>query len=223
VWGYHSDTTTLHLAALWPLAMLLALALLGRGRSGSTLLLVSVAFVPMLLLFAVGFVQRDLFEVRYFAGSVPALLLLAARAATASSTDCRLCGVATGVLLLSVGGGLADQQLNSKNPRLYDFRGALHQISRQAHAGDLLLYSPDYLRDNIEYYRPTVLAEPLRGSTPRPSVRGRVFLLASFLDTPTLASQTGSAVYHLRRQRGLIRTFTDGKIRIWVFGARGGR
>ena len=220
VWGYHSDTTMLRLAALWPLAMLLALALLGRGRSGKTLLLFSLAFVPMLVLFAIGFVQRDLFEIRYFAGSVPAFLLLAARGATASSSERRIWGLMTGALIASSLLGLADQQLNSKNPRLYDFRGALHQVSHQARDGDVLVYAPGYLRDTIDYYRPPMRVEPLRGRIPRPTASGRVFLLVSFLDSPKVASGTGFAVYHLRRERGLVRRVDDGKIRMWIFGKR---
>ena len=33
IWGYHANSTMLAIGALWPLLMLLALALLGRGRS----------------------------------------------------------------------------------------------------------------------------------------------------------------------------------------------
>ena len=43
VLGYHSDATMTRLVALWPLLMLLALALLGRGRSRRTALLVAAA------------------------------------------------------------------------------------------------------------------------------------------------------------------------------------
>lgn len=222
IWGYHSDATMLQLAALWPLAMLLALALLGRGRSGNTLLLLALAFVPMMLLFAAGFAERDLFEVRYFAGGVPALLLLAARGATVCSPHPRTVAAVAGLLVATVLGALADQQLNSRNPRMYDFRGALQQIDDRARSGDVVLYSPAFLRDVIEYYPLRVPTRPLLTREPRPAAVGRVFLLASFLDAPKVASQSGSAVYHLERERGLVGRIDDGKIRIWIFGRKRG-
>ena len=43
VLGYHSNATMTALAAMWPLGLLLALALLGRGRSWPTLLVVACA------------------------------------------------------------------------------------------------------------------------------------------------------------------------------------
>ncbi len=46
VLGYHSDGTMTALAALWPLGVLLALALLGRGRSWTTLLVVACGLLP---------------------------------------------------------------------------------------------------------------------------------------------------------------------------------
>ena len=80
VLGYHSNATMTALAALWPLGVLLALALLGRGRSWPTLLVVACALVPGVALFVLGQLKPFVFEVRYFIGAVPlALLLIAPR------------------------------------------------------------------------------------------------------------------------------------------------
>ena len=81
IWGYHPDSTMLRVAALWPLLMLLSLSLLGQqplgldaGAAGAR------ASARSWSLLLVGLEKRDLFEVRYFAGAVPVLLLLLARA-----------------------------------------------------------------------------------------------------------------------------------------------
>ena len=75
--GYHADGAMVQIAALWPLLMLLAFVMLGRGRSGPSMLLLGLVVVPMAALFAIGSRRSDLFELRYFCGSVPAMLLLA--------------------------------------------------------------------------------------------------------------------------------------------------
>ena len=85
VLGYHADGAMVQIAALWPLLMLLALVMLGRGRSGPSVLLLALVVVPMAALFVVGSLKRDLFELRYFSGAVPAMLLLAARVVTSTT------------------------------------------------------------------------------------------------------------------------------------------
>ena len=79
IWGYHANSTMLQIAALWPLLMLVSLALMGQRRSQSTRVVLALAFGPVLLLLLVGLVKRDLFEIRYFIGVVPMILLLLAR------------------------------------------------------------------------------------------------------------------------------------------------
>ena len=70
--GYHADGPMVQIAALWPLLMLLGFVMLGRGRSGPSLLLLGLVVVPMGALFAIGSLRSDLFELRYFSGAVPA-------------------------------------------------------------------------------------------------------------------------------------------------------
>ncbi|MCU1398075.1 MAG: hypothetical protein JWN62_1184, partial [Acidimicrobiales bacterium] len=155
IWGYHADGVMVQIAALWPLVMLLGLLLLGRGRSGPSVLLLGLVVVPMAMLFVIGSIKRDLFELRYFSGAVPAMLLLGARLVT-STTRRRVAGItAAGVLTATMAAGLVDQQLNGANPRLYDFRGALakvHEIDTNTTGGTgrpIVLYEPAYLADVI--------------------------------------------------------------------------
>ena len=159
--GYHADGVMVQLAALWPLLMLLALVMLGRGRSGRSVYLLALVVVPMTALFVVGSMKRDLFELRYFAGAVPALLLLGARVVTATVVrrGPLLLSAAVAAAALSV--ALVDQQLNGANPRLYDFEGALAEIAERAEPGDVVLYEPEYLADVVDYYAPGVDALPV--------------------------------------------------------------
>jgi len=207
LWGYHTDAVMVLLVALWPLAMLGGLLALGRGRSPSTALLVAFAAAPATVLFLVGLAKRDLFELRYFLLLVPVVLLLTAHA-VARLRPGRGARLALGLLLVSLAGGLVDQQVNSDLPRRYAFETALREVGEQARPGDLVLYEPWYLNDLVDYYAPGVTARavpeeldpallPLQGDR-------RVFLVGSFLDQPRHAERTGWARglldYHRERQ-----------------------
>jgi O-antigen/teichoic acid export membrane protein len=159
--GYHADGPMVQIAALWPLLMLLGFVMLGRGRSGPSLLLLGLVAVPMGTLFAVGSLRNDLFELRYFSGAVPAMLLLAARVVTATTVR-RMAVVVAGCALTAVMVvGLVDQQLNGANPRLYDFKGAFDHIAADAAPGDLVVYEPNYLDEVVDYYGPGLEAQPV--------------------------------------------------------------
>lgn len=219
IWGYHPNSTILRIAALWPLLMLLSLALLGQRRSASTRVVVALALGPVLILLLVGLVKRDLFEVRYFVAAVPMMLLLLARAVAGGVRRRLPAIVATAVLGLTLVAGLADQQLNPHNPRDFDFRAALEQIRKEARPGDTVLYAPDYLRDVVGYYSPGVrtqaLSEAQTHGMPR---RGRVFLLASFLDDPGIAARVGEGRHELgRKPHELVRTIKRDRVRIWEY------
>jgi uncharacterized membrane protein len=218
--GYHADATMAQIAALWPLGMLAALLLLGRRRSSAMTGLLVVTLVPVLALFAVGLQRRDLFELRYVAGVVPALLLIGARALT-TMTARRMCTrvAASTVVVVLLLGALADQQLNGTNPRLYDFRGALQEVAARAEPGDVILYNPDYLDEVVGYYAPGVEARPIGASRGKSDETGRVFLLGSFLDKPGIAKATGDALSKLEQERRLVEKFEVPQVRVWVFAS----
>ena len=217
IWGYHSGAVMSKLGALWPFAMLLALVLLGRRRSPPTVLLAAVGFIPPLLLAAMSFVQPEVFEVRYFAASIPILLLLLARAATISAASRAASAVVVGAVLTTLLVGLADQQLNTSNPRRYDFRSALTAIERRAGPRDVIVYAPRYLEDVVSYYAPALRRQPVTERLPSPNKGRRVFLVASFLDHPDVARRTGAAVWKLRRQGRLVGRIERHQVSTWVF------
>jgi uncharacterized membrane protein len=219
IWGYHANSTMLRIAALWPLLMLLSLALMGQRRSSATRVVLALALGPVLILLFVGLVKRDLFEVRYFIAAVPMMLLLLARAVAGGPRRRMPAIVATSALALTLLIGLADQQLNPNNPRAFDFRGALDQIRKQARPGDTVLYAPDYLRDVVGYYSPGVRTEALSDAEAEGMPRsGHIFVLASFLEDPGIAAQVGTGRYDLgQKPHRLVRTITRERIRIWEY------
>jgi uncharacterized membrane protein len=216
IWGYHADTTMAQIVAMWPLGMLMLLVLLGRGYSGTSMLLLSAAVVPALILFAVGFEQRSLFELRYFVGAVPVGLLLMAR--LASSTDNR--GprrLIVGLVVITLAVGLADQQLNGANPRLYDFRGALALVSAEVRPGDVVVYEPQFIGPVVDYYAAGLHAKPLDDGLRLPSRKHHIFVVGSFLDEPTSAAQVGDALHQLSKRRRKAGEFRRPNVRVWVF------
>ena len=216
VWGYHADSTMVQLAALWPLLMLLALVMLGRGRSGRSVLLAGLVIVPLAALFIVGGAKRDLFELRYFSGAVPVILLLCARVVTAITRARNVALVAAAVAAATFSAGLVDQQLNGANPRLYDFEGALADV----HARDdteraVLLYAPDYLGDVIAYYAPDLDTRPL--GSPIPDGASTVWVLASenVLDLEASSGRIGGVLAELEQDRALVSTIRRPNVRLW--------
>jgi hypothetical protein len=217
VLGYHSDATMERLAALWPLLMLLALALLGRGRSRPTVLIAASAAVPAAALFALGQLKPFVFEVRYFIGAVPLVLLLLGRAATSWSPRRATRAVAVGATLAVLAAGLLDQQFNGSNPRVYDFRGALRAVSAGSRPGDVLLYSPQYLNHVVGYYGRGIRARPLGNQLPRLRRGQHLYVLGSFLDKPAYREATARAVKRLDRRYTLVSVGSRPQIRIWEF------
>jgi hypothetical protein len=180
-------------------------------------LLVAAAGVPALALFALGQLKPFVFEVRYFIGAVPLVLLLVARAVTSWSPR-PVTHVVVGVLataLLAV--GLADQQLNGDNPRVYDFRGALRETAARAEPGDALLYTPFYLNHVVTYYAEGVRSRPLGTDVPRLRRGQRVFVLASFLDKPQYREAAARSVKQLDRRYELVAERRYPQIRVWEF------
>ncbi|MGH2776362.1 MAG: glycosyltransferase family 39 protein [Actinomycetota bacterium] len=214
IWGYHADRTMAQIAALWPLGMLGALLFLGRGRSTRTSLLAAAVVGPGLLLTAIGFFKPNLFEIRYVAMIVPLLILLVARAITNWSPHKLGATVAAAGLSLSMFAGLADQQLNGANPRRYDFRGALGEVSNLADEGDVVVYKPDMLESLVQYYAPYLDA---RRQIPEPRKGQRVFLVASFLDKPATEAQVDEVRAGLERRESLVDEMSFSNVRVWVY------
>jgi O-antigen/teichoic acid export membrane protein len=218
LWGYHAGGTMASIGALWPLGLLLVLLLLGRGSSPSSRVVAAAALVPPVLLTVLATQKPFLFELRYALPAVPFLVLLAARAIASWPRGRTASIVVTIAATVTLLGGLADQQLNGTNPRLYDFQGALSEVSSRADRGDVLLYAPTFLNNVVKYYEPGLDARPL--DTARlPAVRPgrRVYLLGSFLNMPEHHSTVRKALRRLERRASLSDRTSRSQVRVWEF------
>lgn len=215
VWGYHSAATMAAVTALWPLGILLALLLLGRGRSPRVALVAACAILPALALFGLGLAKPFLFEIRYFAGSVPLLLVLLAGAVTRWAPTRALAVAATVALAGTLGVAAADQQVNRSNPRLYDFQGALARIEDEVRPGDRVVFAPQYIAPVVGYYSASLGATPVEDGLPGKDAR-RVFVIASFLDKPAAREEVRAALTRLGRTRRVVERFRRPQVRVWV-------
>ena len=217
LWGYQPDTVTVLLSAMWPLFLLLSLVLLGRGGSRQTTVLAASALGLVTMVIVVSAFDRSLFEVRNFLLLVPLLLLLIARLVTGWIRDPRtrlfVAGGVAAVLVL----GLADQQLNQANPRLFDFRGAIHDIQADAGPSSLVLLEPTDMRFVLDYYAPELRGQPLTAPITVGREGSPVFVLASFQNDKTFFQRTNRAVGQLTFFRRLVRRFTTPQTLVWEF------
>jgi hypothetical protein len=122
-----------------------------------------------------------------------------------------------GGTLVALTAGLADQQLNGSNPRVYDFRGALNAVNARAKPGDRLLYAPQYLNTVVAYYDKGVPARPLGDKLPRLRRGQHLYVLGSFLDKPVYRAAVQKAVKRLDRRYRLVSKIKRPQIRIWEF------
>lgn len=219
LWGYHSTVTMAALTALWPVGILLTLALLGRGRSWRVAVLLAFAAVPVVILFVVGQFKPFLFEIRYFCAGVPVVVLLLARLCSSWAGRRTMGSVALGAALAaSFLFAFTDQQFSQTNPRIYDFQGALNRIQQQMRRGDELLYAPQYLNDLVGYYEPHMRSAPLTADPSRVAPHGRVFVMASFQQQPQNAHFVRSAIDRLlTAHRSQIGAFRRPQVQVWEF------
>jgi hypothetical protein len=219
VWGYHSNAAMALLAALWPLGMLFALALLGRRRQWVTTLLVAEVVVPGATMFALGMVKRDLFDIRYLSTAVPILFVLLARLVTGIPRRVVAVVAGTSLLVASLLAGLIDQQYNGSNPRVYDFRGALGAIEKQAEPGDVVLYDPIDLQEVVEYYAPHLKLVALGAHPDQPTGHRAVFVVASrsLMDGPTDTATLSRALNELRAHDHQVVHRDFANVQTWEF------
>lgn len=222
LFGYHANGVIAAAVAIWPLGLLGALVVLGRGRNRANRLLVVLIALPMLITFVASAniaPSRSLFEVRYFIAAVPALYLLLAGAVWTMTPSVLARRVFTGALLAGMTIGLVLQQTDGGNPRLYGYNAVFKQISAVAHPGDEILYAPAYLNVDVAYFEPHLRAEPVTASVAALPASGQIFVVGSFNFTGTegAGNATQRVVGELSRSRHLNAVVTAPNVIVWEF------
>jgi uncharacterized membrane protein len=217
LWGYQPETTTVLLASMWPLFLLASLVLLGRGGSRQTASLAAAAITLVVLLIAVSAFDGSYFEVRNFLLLVPLVLLLIARLVSGWISQPRTRLLVAGGVALTLLVGLANQQLNNANPRLFDFRGAIEDIKARAGSNGLVLFEPSDMRYVLQYYAPKLRRQPLSAPITAATEGSPIFVLASFQSNKTFFNETNKAVGRLTFFRTLIHRFKTPQTVVWEF------
>jgi hypothetical protein len=124
--------------------------------------------------------------------------------------------VAGGVILTLLI-GLADQQLNKNNPRLFEFRAAIQDIQADAGPNSLVLFEPSDMSYVLEYYAPDLRRQSLSQALSAQREGSPVFVLASFQSNKTFFNQTNKLVGQLSFFRKLVRRFKTAQTLVWEF------
>jgi hypothetical protein len=199
--GFHEDAVTQALSAIWPMLMLAALVLVGRGMSRRGALLLVCAAGPVVGVLVLGLVSPPAFDVRYFVAAVPGALVLFARLGTAWPRTRHGRAAVVGAMALLFAVALVDQQRNRDNPRRYDFREALATAQARMGPRDVLLYQPPELRFILNHYAPDLVARPLDGRLPTRREAPGVLVIGSFLDQPRYGRVADRQLRALRAAR----------------------
>ncbi len=217
LFGFHPGTVTSVLSAVWPLAMLASLVVVGRGVSLHGFLLLVCAVVPVLCVFALGAVAPQAFDVRYMLAAVPPVIVLLARAATGWPRGGTGRMLVAGGILVVLAGALIDQQTDARNPRRYDYQRALDTVRAQARPGTAILYEPSNLRAVLARYAPDLRAKPLSTHLPtRPQASG-VVVMTSFNGQPALIKLLDREIGALRATRRLVSYHGYPGVDLWHF------
>jgi uncharacterized membrane protein len=217
LWGYQPDATTVLLSALWPLALLGSLVLLGRGGSRQTTTLAGAAIALVGLLIIVSLFDNSYFEVRNFLILVPLVLLLIARLITGWIRQPRARLLVAGAVVFTMLLGLADQQFNKSNPRLFDFRAAINDIKANGGKNSLVLLEPADMRYVLDYYAPNFRSLPATQRISAGTEGSPVFVLSSFQDNKQFFNQTNKVVGQLSFFRTLVHHFKTAQTQVWEF------
>jgi Dolichyl-phosphate-mannose-protein mannosyltransferase len=217
MFGFHASRVTTALAAAWPLAMLTSLLLLGRGVDRRITLLLVCGLIPPLGVLALGLAVPGAFDVRYGLAAVPPFLVLIARMATAwpRGRTARWLVIAAIVALLA--GSLADQQIDSRNPRVFDYRQALEQVQNDAGPQAAIFYDPANLQSVFAHFAPGLHASQLTTHLPTRLQAGSVFVVASGANQGAPLELRYREIGALRATRKLVSYHRYPGVQVWWF------
>ncbi|MFL5859261.1 MAG: glycosyltransferase family 39 protein [Solirubrobacteraceae bacterium] len=220
LFGFHPQSVTSVLSAVWPLAMLGSLLLVGRGGSRNGWLLLTCVLVPTIGVFILGLATPASYDVRYAIAAVPPALVIVARVAVSWPRG------RTGRILVTLGvvvvlaAALVDQQVDANNPRRYDYREALAQVQREAQGAPrraVVFYAPAQLRVVLAHYGPTLHSAPLSRHLPTRAQASSVFVATSGARQPATLQLVNRELGALRSTRHLVRFRRYSGINVWWF------
>jgi uncharacterized membrane protein len=220
--GYHHGDVIISTIAIWPLAVVIGLTLLGRLKQRSSLQMLAVVAIPVIvLLVEKGLVaqSRNPFQILYFVQVEPALYLLLAGAAWSVMPTPAARRIYISLLLATFIAGTVVQQLESANSRLEGSAWALAQINARVTARSEMVFVPSFLSEDIAYFAPGVkTAIPGPGITAVPAST-QIFVVGPFrLPGRAVAErQAEAAVAKLQGRRALLKVLHGESVTVWEF------
>jgi 4-amino-4-deoxy-L-arabinose transferase-like glycosyltransferase len=217
LFGFHPAVVTAALSAVWPLAMLASLLMVGRGVQRRPTLLLVCALLPAVGILLLGLFARGSFDIRYFLAAVPPVILLLARMTTGwprSRTGMLIVAAGITVLLTAA---LVDQQRNPNNPRRYDYARAIASVQSEAGRSAAVYLAPGNLEAVVARQAPGLRTAPL---SPRLATRAQaanVFVVKSFSNRPDLQHLVDRDIGALRATRHLVRRRRYPGVIVWWF------
>jgi Dolichyl-phosphate-mannose-protein mannosyltransferase len=217
LFGFHPSTVTAILSALWPLAMLASLVMIGREGGARRWLLLVCALVPAIAVFVLGLAVPSAFDVRYALAAVPLVLVLVAHVATAWPRSRLGRNLVVGGIVLLLAGALVDQQLDPNNPRRYEYRRALAAPERDARSGAAVFYLPAAIQPVIRRYAPGLHASALGRTLPTRAEAPGVVVISSFANDPAALAVRNRELGALRATRHLVSYRRYPGVDVWWF------
>jgi 4-amino-4-deoxy-L-arabinose transferase-like glycosyltransferase len=217
LFGFHSSAVTTAFAAAWPLAMLASLVLLGRGTDRRFTLLLVCGLTPALGVLALGLAVPGAFDVRYGIAAVPPILVLFSRMAVAWPRGPTARGLVVAAIVIVLVGALVDQQVDSSNPRLYDYQRALERVQHQAGARAAVFYDPSSLGIVFAHYAPGLHASPLTTRLPTRRHARSVFVITSNADSGAPLALRYREIGALNATRSLVSYHSYPGVQVWRY------
>jgi uncharacterized membrane protein len=214
LFGFQPTVVSSTLSAVWPLAMLASLTMIGRGVSRAGWPLLFCALAPLLAVFVLGLFVPSAFDVRFALVSAPLVLVLFARLATAWPQTGTGRMLVVGAILALLVGALVDQQLNPANPQRYDYAAALSTIHREGGSRAVVLYEPANFSTVLRWYGPELNARPLSRTLPRSH---DLFVVTSFANNPPALALRNREIGALRATRHLVGERRYPGVEVWWF------
>jgi hypothetical protein len=81
----------------------------------------------------------------------------------------------------------------------------------------VVVYEPEFIGPVVNYYAANLDAKPLDDGLRLPGPGRRIFVVGSFLEEPSSATQIGTALHQLSEQRRPAGEFRRPNVRVWVF------
>lgn len=244
VFGFHAEPVMRNIVSMWPLIITMFFLSAGMAKRfrGSTSYLAACGIGGASIIVALGQWQPIILEVRYFTAVAAPLVILAARFLCELKPG--VFRALSGVLIVVALVSWADQSYNPDSIVKWDNREAMSIVASGYQPGDTILLIPNFVSSVPEYYLPAQAYASLRRvpsfdaqgrprNTPRQLAQDlerqvgpshRVWLIATWQETPRIALDRGLTVNWLRSQSFLaVEDHPLRKIRVTLFETDPGR